>query len=332
MQLQEPILQDPLRKDSQMGTPFELQKPVGQTDKVATARFGQDEWGPKRDKGRLGTQFTPARERLGATALREQGKLEGFSTTEKGAWSPEVDVYEQIKQQIDSLGLPRIAGPREGYGDSYLADLESTARMPGMSYEQQAKAIRGPHETFASFSRAKFNQHVRAAEEHLKQGKYYRAADAYTLASVYEPEDALVYVGKSHALLAAGEYMSSALFLSRALEILPAVPPEYEKTSEAKSEEPRTVESDNLALFASSFRLIDRDKLEDRIVDVEQWQKKNDSAELQFLLGYIYYQMGRFDQAKEAVGEARKKMPGKQSVIMLEKAIDSQGQKVRHGR
>ncbi|GAI11990.1 unnamed protein product, partial [marine sediment metagenome] len=85
----------------------------------------------------------------------------------------------------------------------------------------KAREILGEHKTFASFAEDKFNRHMRAAEEYLKRGRYYRAADAYTLAAIYKPDDPLAYAGKSHALFAAGEYMSSALFLSRALEIFP---------------------------------------------------------------------------------------------------------------
>jgi len=166
----------------------------------------------------------------------------------------------------------------------------------------RAKAILGPHETFASFSNDKFNQHLRAGEMYLKQGRYYRAADSYTLASIYKPDDPLCYAGRSHALFAAGEYLSSALFLSRALEIFP----EY-------------------ALFKIDLVAMvgDRDKLESRIVDVEEWLERSDAPELQFLLGYVYYQMGRLQRAKQAIDAAYEKMPDSPAVIALKRAIDS---------
>ncbi len=174
-------------------------------------------------------------------------------------------------------------------------------KVSGVDLSARARAILGSHRTFASFSEDKFNQHIRAAEGYLKQGKYYRAADAYTLASIYKPEDPLAYAGKSHALFAAGEYMSSALFLSRALEIFP----EY-------------------ARFKIDIEAMvgDRDKLESRIVDVEQWLERSKAGELQFLLGYIYYQIGRLEKAKEAVNGAHEKMPEAASVVSLKKAID----------
>jgi len=160
----------------------------------------------------------------------------------------------------------------------------------------------GPHKTFASFSEDKFNQYLRAAEQYLKQGKYYRAADAYTLASIYKPDDPLAYAGKSHALFASGEYMSSALFLSRALEIFP----EYVQ-----------FKIDVEAMVG------DRDKLESRVADVEEWLEKSDAGELWFLLGYVHYQMGRLEPAKKAINAAYEKMPEAPAVITLKKAIET---------
>ena len=278
-------------------------------------------WDRKRDKGRLGTELIPAESGTGEIALREEGKLDGFRpdyatgdrtgtlpNAKRQVWS--LDVYEQMKRRVD--GFHEVSDNR------YAVGRESTSEIPGRSNAQRAKAILGSHETLARFSEDKFNQHLRAAEGHLKEGMYYWAADVYTLASVYKPENPLAYGGKSHALFAAGEYMSSALFLSRALGNLA----EYEKKLKAKNKELRTVNS--LALLASGLALIDRDKLESRVVDVEQWQQKSNSAELQFLLGYIYYQMGKLERAKEAVDEAYEKMPEAAAVIVLKKAIDSE--------
>jgi uncharacterized protein HemY len=89
----------------------------------------------------------------------------------------------------------------------------------------------------------------------------------------------------------------------------------------AEREELKGAESEVFELLASSFGPIDRDKLENRVVEVEQWQQRSDSAELQFLLGYVYYQMGRADRAKEAVEAAYKKMPESAAVRILKKAV-----------
>ena len=92
----------------------------------------------------------------------------------------------------------------------------SPAEMSG-----QANRIMGSHKSIDSLSDDKFNRHMQAAEAYLRAGKYYKASDSFALASIYRPDNAHALAGRSHALFAAGEYMSSALFLSRALAIRP---------------------------------------------------------------------------------------------------------------
>ncbi len=266
-----------------------------------------------------------------------------FLTGQVGEEGAQPDVYEQMKRQIDNfqktlesardrraVEQAEEAAQRQRTEDRRQTTEDRIRRTEDRRWTTDdeirnilgtdvdvsagAKAILGPHETFASFSTDKFNQHLRAAEMYLKQGRYYRAADSYTLASIYKPNDPLCYAGRSHALFAAGEYMSSALFLSRALEIFP----EYAR-----------FKIDLVAMVG------DRDKLESRIVDVEQWLERSDAPELQFLLAYVYYQMGRLQRAKEAIDAAYEKLPPTASqreakrwgraVAALKKAIDSAG-------
>jgi tetratricopeptide (TPR) repeat protein len=237
----------------------------------------------------------------------------------------QLDVYDQMKQQLDSLQKKLEMAMTEQQTEKAVASAagesgekpakEQTQKGLGLSSRSQAKklaetglsvagtkGILGPYETFASFSEDRFNQNMRAGELYLKQGRYYRAADAYTLASLYKPGDPLAYAGKSHALFASGEYMSSALFLSRALQIFP----EYAR-----------FKIDIVAMMGG------RDKLESRVVDVEEWLGRSGGApELQFLLAYVYYQMDRLQPAKEAIDAAFKMMPQAPAVLALKKAIE----------
>jgi len=230
--------------------------------------------------------------------------------TALGLPGEKLDIYEQMKQQLGfekplrpSTIIQQTKEPAEGEEEATEEEGEEYSpldELTGVRLSARAKTVMGSYETFASFSEDKFNQYLRAAEQYLKQGKYYRAADAYTLASIYKPDDPLAYAGKSHALFAAGEYMSSALFLSRALEIFP----EYAQ-----------LKIDIEAMVG------DIDKLETRVVDVEEWLERSNAAELWFLLGYVYYQMDRPERAKEAIDAAYEKMPEAPPVITLKKAI-----------
>ena len=140
-----------------------------------------------------------------------------------------------------------------------------------------------------------------AAELYIEQGRYYRATDAYTLASIYKPDDPLAYVGKSHSLFASGEYMSSALFLSRALHMFPGY---------------AQFKIDVVAMTGGT------ENIEARIADVEEWLGRSDAPELHFLLAYFYYQMNETDLAQKAIDAAYEKAPKTPAVLLLKKAIE----------
>jgi tetratricopeptide (TPR) repeat protein len=140
------------------------------------------------------------------------------------------------------------------------------------------------------------------AEGHLKAGRYYRAASCFSLASVYQSGNPLALAGRGHALFAAGEYVSSALFLSRAL----AVSPEY-----------LLVKVDLVGMLG------DENKLAGRIADIEQWLARSGSSQLQFLLGYVYYRTGQLHLAKQAIDAAYEKTPESLAVQAMKIAIDN---------
>ena len=222
----------------------------------------------------------------------------------------QLDIFDKMKRQLDQL--EKASEQKTDSQPAKQPTDQLKPQKPDYSYKKpddqlpeedvstRAAQIMGQYDSFASFSEDKFNLNIRAAEEYLKQGRFYRAADAYSLALIYKPHDPLAYAGKCHALFAAGEYMSSALFLSRALEIFP----DYVR-----------FKIDIEAMVGG------RDTLETRIADIRQMLEKDDVPELQFLLAYVYYQMGRLDWADQVIKAAYEKMPEAPAVVTLKKAI-----------
>jgi tetratricopeptide (TPR) repeat protein len=198
------------------------------------------------------------------------------------------------EQEVYGLELPEAIRPES-------SPLDELNKLSHAELAAKAKRIREPYTNPESYSEAKFNQHIQAAENYLKTGRYYRAADSFALASIYKLDDPLCFAGRGHALFAAGEYVSSALFLSRALEIAP----EYARTK-----------------IDFAVMLGGEDKLENRIADIKEWLGKSGSGQLEFLLGYVYYQMGRLGPAKQAINAASEKMPKSTAIDILKKAID----------
>ena len=263
----------------------------------------------------------------GYQAERFRSELKGLRTTSLTDEGPSWISAEQdgSSKKTSVLDGPAYGGSTKGVlgssGDSYSAkSLRGTSPgiagsrsgvdvSSGSGLASRARAILGEYTSVAAFWKGKFNQYVTAGETYLKQGRYYRAVDAFSLASVYKSDAPRAHAGRSLALFAAGEYMSSALFLSRALQIHP----EY---------------AESKAYFAAMLR--DKDKLAKRIADAEECLELcrepgsglSGEGELAFLLGYVYYQMGRLGEAKKAIDAAYEKLPESRAVRVVKKAVD----------
>jgi len=180
--------------------------------------------------------------------------------------------------------------------------LSELNKLSQAEISAEAKRIMGPHSSLESLSESKFNQHIRDAEEYLKAGGYYHAASSFSLALVYQADNPRALAGRGHTLLAAGEYVSSALFLSRAL----AVSPEYLQ-----------MKVDLVTILGGET------KLAGRIADIEQWLARSGSSQLQFLLGYVYYRTGQLQRAKQAINAAYEKTPESPAVEVMKITIDN---------
>jgi tetratricopeptide (TPR) repeat protein len=167
--------------------------------------------------------------------------------------------------------------------------------------KETAEALKDVHKTFATKAKTRFNFYMKAAEEYLKSGQYYRAADSYTLASIYNPSDPFAYAGRSHALFASGEYMSSSYYLMRAMKMFPLY---------------AEVKVDLNAMIP------DKDRLQSRLDDIKKWIDKTKSPELEFLLAYLYNQLGKEQQAVEMIDSAAEKLPDNIAVNALKDAIE----------
>jgi tetratricopeptide (TPR) repeat protein len=154
---------------------------------------------------------------------------------------------------------------------------------------------------YESYSQSKYNQLYRAAEGHLNLGRFYQAADTFSLAAIYKPEDPFCYAGRGHALFAAGEYVSGALHLIRAIEL----DPEYLKN-----------QIDLAELMGGP------EKLESRIADLSKWLQKSDAPGLGFLLGYVYYHTGRLSEANQVMQVVMQEMPHSKAAMALKTTID----------
>jgi tetratricopeptide (TPR) repeat protein len=237
------------------------------------------------------------------------------------------DLIEQVKRQLEDLinsvdkkegeeagrtskGIRTYIGLSSGglsqgessfnWAEPAIGNLDNLQGLSQADLSAKAKSIRGTQTNPDTFSMSRFSHHFQEGQDHLKGGRYYMAADSFALASIYKQGEPLCFAGRGHALLGAGEYMSSALFLSRAIE----ADPEYVKTR-----------IDLAAMLGGE------NKLESRIADIKEWLGRSGSGKLEFLLGYVYYRIGRLGPAQQAIDAAYAKAPSA-AVIAVKKAVD----------
>jgi len=151
-----------------------------------------------------------------------------------------------------------------------------------------------------SSSSKMFERYLQSGRQLMQQGQFQRAADAFTLASAYRPNDARAHLGKGHALLAAGQYLDSALFIAKAVELdLPAVLQRTDLIQIVGGPE----------AFVAHFNELDR------------LIKTDGGPQPKFLMAYIYYQMDRPQEAKAAIDAAQKQLPTSVPIDLLRTAI-----------
>jgi hypothetical protein len=200
------------------------------------------------------------------------------------------DSLDQIKAKLDELN--RSIDYRLPANTENPKQFEPT----GISSRQESAS------SFRTYSQSQFNNYFVTAQEQLSQGNYYQAADAFTLASIYEPDNAFCYAGKGHALFAAGQYVTSALFIIRAIELNP----DYLQSNI------------NLEIITGSRNII-----AGKILELEQLLRKDPASGLQFLMAYVYYRTGQLAQARQLINAVYQDMPNSRAAIALKIAIDT---------
>ena len=255
---------------------------------------------------------------------KESGEKKGFFDE---ALSP--DLFKQEEEQEAEVtlapeenALTKILKERQKTDDEQILEMESeeaktqdeaqpadrtspesdlVPKLDIGTLGDEGSKVLGEHKTFESLSNEKFTGFMDAAEAFIKDEQFYKAANTYALAIVWKPNDARGYLGQSFSLFAAGEYMSSAYYLSRAFELDPKV----------------TTKKYNLAEFLGN-----RDVFESRVLEMTTWQERSGSGELAFLLAYISYQDDKASRAVDQIQRAKRAMPDEPSVNLLKNIID----------
>ncbi len=193
--------------------------------------------------------------------------------------------YRMLGQKTDSTLSPIDAATLRAAQSRPAATDRTTPSLPGRADASAAQA---------------FDRYLQAGRNLMQRGDYYRAAEAFTLAAGYRPNDVRACLGKGQALLATGQYLNSALFIGKAVEL------------DLSTTLQRT---DLIQLLGGADAFVTHFDELDKLIQTKG------TPELRFLMAYIYYQMERPQDAKAAIDAAQKQAPTSIPIDLLRNAI-----------
>ncbi len=238
--------------------------------------------GPGVPRSTLGTRQTSDR----GTALDEGAPSVGQRPADLGH-DRFADLYRAVRVAqrlgVHQLGFqvvePADQRGRSGVGDAAGATTALPVDRPAIRRRSQeslaelataakwAEALlEDPITSFAGRQRSLFNNHMLDAEQALKAGEYYKAARFYERAHGIDSGSPLAFLGRGHALAAAGDYVTAAWSLQRGIERFPQI---------------AAFRIDLPALVGQ------QDVFDIRRADLENELDRSEHYELRFLLGYL---------------------------------------------
>ena len=169
--------------------------------------------------------------------------------------------------------------------------------------QRKVRGILGEHKTFEALAAAKVKEFAAAGDALMKEGKYYKAIDAYALAAVWDGRDPQVNLHRAVAHFAAGEFISASLFLERAVLLEPSC---------------AGGKVDLAAMLPS------RDVIDNRLIEGADWQKRTGSGEIAMLLAWVHQQEGRTSRAVEYIKLAQQQIPDNPAAAAIARALTGQ--------
>jgi len=326
-----PVSIDPLSDQSQMDGRLGLHMLM--RDRMTSGEEAERDQTWPTDTGRLSDDTAtesrlqrdlnaPASQEPVLARMRQQrgGGSAGDETTATAGQRPAdlgadrfADMY-RVVQEVEKLGPVQLGfqiGEAETFAAGSEADREAVevpARLRGglrrsdKAVEELATAARwakdvleDPVTTFVGRYENRFNGNMAAAEAALKACEYYNAARLYDLAHTIDPRSPLPLLGRGHALVAAGDYVTAVWLIQKGLQRFPQI---------------AVFRLDLVSLTGQ------QDVFDIRRADLEDKLARSEDYELRFLLGYLELYSGLPEEGLRDLERAAKSAPS-QSVISM---------------
>lgn len=290
------------------------------TAKPVTTIIGEPKPEPKEPSTKFQSRFEKPSEEETLTLTKEQPKQDMYSAMlekikkqfdegieakrlEKLQLTEEEKLAAIEKQKQRQEQINKILNQRDAARNARMQEENKTEQELAQQEQEAAQEEIELPDTIKSFAvpdKDMFSVYMNQAEKFMKDGMFYKAADAYALASAYQNMNPLPYMGRSIALFAAGEYMSSSYYLNMSLRIF-----------------------EEIALFKVSIKdfIGNEDIYNKRLNELMEIQIQSGSPEMRFLMAYIYYVDNQPGKALDAINDASTKLADDAAVQTLKQAI-----------
>lgn len=228
--------------------------------------------------------------------IESAGRIEGFMRRRNEDAKAERDPMSSLivgspDRQTPASAPPMADDARQPTRDSDVNDNaselpEGIASPEFNPRDEWAKLfMQTPIRTFSLGGKSRVGQYMRSAEEALKKGEFNRASRLFDLAATVDPGNPLPLLGRGHAQIASGRYVSAVASLEAGLRQFPQI---------------AAFELDLPSLTGQT------DVFDRRRADLESILEKREQYELRFLLGYVeLYSNLHFDGLNDLERAAR---------------------------
>ncbi len=231
--------------------------------------------------------------RITRTLTKESDRVDSWPASEKP---------EGPEPQYEAQPMTDTNPATEGTQATQPSDT-GRLELPPLDAAQQrmVRNMLGEHATFESLASAKVSEFRTAGDDLLKQGKYYKAIDAYVLALIWDSNNPQLNLRRAIAHFGAGEFVSAALFLERAIVLEPSCLNEK-------------IELETM--------LPSRDVIDNRLIEGADWQQQSASGEIAMLLAWVYQLQGQTTRAADYVRLAKGRIPDNPALATIAQAFN----------
>jgi tetratricopeptide (TPR) repeat protein len=200
-----------------------------------------------------------------------------------------------------------------------VESVDKPFRLPSPEQRTRIRQLLGPYKNFDALTADKAADYLQQGDQFMVKRQYYRAADAYTVATVWQSNDPQIYLKQSFALFAAGAYLSSAQSLQQALYLKPELGGEkIDLLNRLGGKIVAPIQGQTAKPGENPENL---DLYQNRMREVIKFQKDSDSGMLALLMSYLYYQEGNLAKAQDNIVISAHYFPGDPAVTAMQKVV-----------